>query len=72
MKMKLEDTLNVSLLDIISGFTGTGTAYAVYSTGCNQVCLTPKIDKDGKRQDSEWFDIERIKTAGKSVVALAT
>ena len=60
MMLKLEDTLNAPLQDIISGFTGTGTAYAVYSTGCNQVCLTPRIDKDGKRRDSEWFDIERI------------
>ncbi len=62
-QMKLDDTLNTPLRDIISGFVGTGTAYAVYVTGCNQVCLTPKVNKDGKRQESEWFDIERIELA---------
>ncbi len=72
MNMKLDDTLNAPLKDVISGFTGTGTAYAVYSTGCNQVCLTPRIDKDGKRQESEWFDIERIEMADGNIAEVAT
>ena len=72
MKMKLDDTLNAALKDIISGFTGTGTGYAVYSTGCEQVCLTPKVDKDGKCQESEWFDIERIEIVGDSIAATST
>ncbi len=66
MQIKLDDTLNAALRDIITGFTGIGIAYAVYSTGCHQVCLTPKVDKDGKRRESEWFDIERIERVGAS------
>ena len=65
--MKLENVLNAKLQDTLTGFTGTGYAYAVYATGCNQVCLVPKIDKDGKRQDAEWFDIERIIKVGDEV-----
>ncbi len=72
MKMKLEDTLNAALRDTVSGFTGTGTGYAVYSTGCEQVCLTPKVDKDGKRQESEWFDIERVETVSDSLAKVGT
>ena len=68
--IKLEDTANKLLRDVITGFTGTGTGYAVYSTGCSQVCLTPKVDKDGKVMESEWFDIERIEHVTASEVKI--
>lgn len=46
--------------DKVTGFTGTITAKALYMYGCAQYLLTPKVDKDGKRQDGEWFDEGRI------------
>ena len=68
--MKLEDTHNASLRDIVTGFVGVGVGYAVYATGCNQVCIAPPVDKDGKRRDAEWFDIERIEMVGKQAVSV--
>jgi len=71
-RMKLEDTHNAWLRDIVTGFTGTGIGYAVYATGCNQVALAPRIDKDGKRLDAEWFDIERIEMVEEETVSVSS
>ena len=57
---KSEEYLNKICKDVVTGFKGTCTAYAVYSTGCNQICLAPKVGKDGDILDSCWFDVERV------------
>lgn len=46
--------------DKITGFSGVATGYVEYISGCNQVLLVPKIGKDGKRQEAEWFDVQRL------------
>lgn len=46
--------------DGITGFKGTATGKCEYLSGCNQVLLVPKVDKDGKRLAGEWFDIQRL------------
>ncbi len=46
--------------DKVTGFTGVITAKALYMYGCSQYLLTPKVDKDGKRLDGEWFDEGRL------------
>jgi hypothetical protein len=46
--------------DKVTSFQGVITAKCLYMYGCAQYLLTPKIDKDGKRQDGEWFDEGRI------------
>ena len=53
--------------DIITGFTGIITGVTLYVYGCEQYCIIPKITKDGKRQDCEWFDVSRIKVSGKKI-----
>ncbi len=46
--------------DKITGFKGTITARAQYLYGCDQYCIVPTVDKDGKIEKSEWFDEGRI------------
>lgn len=53
--------------DKITGFTGIITAKALYMYGCAQYLVTPKVDKDGKRQDGEWFDEGRVEIAGEEI-----
>jgi hypothetical protein len=53
--------------DKITGFTGIITAKCFYLYGCGQYLLTPKIDKDGKRQDSTWFDEGRIEIISEGI-----
>lgn len=53
--------------DIITGFTGTITGVLEYVYGCEQYYIVPKIAKDGKRPEGEWFDISRIEISGKKI-----
>ena len=52
--------LGVTAEDKVTGFRGTVTGKCQYLTGCNQVLLIPRVDKDGKCQDGAWFDEQRI------------
>jgi hypothetical protein len=53
--------------DQITGFEGIITGRATYMYGCDQYCLSPEVDKDGKIQDGVWFDEGRIKITGNGV-----
>ena len=46
--------------DKVTGFEGVITAKALYMYGCSQYLLTPKVDREGKKQVGEWFDEGRI------------
>lgn len=57
--------------DVVTGFQGICIGKAQYLTGCNQVYLVPqKLSKEGKRQDGEWFDDQRIQAQGEKVLEL--
>ena len=47
--------------DTVTGFKGIMLAYTVHLTGCDQVYLKPKVDKDGKSVEGIWVDITRVK-----------
>jgi hypothetical protein len=63
-------TLGATYKDTITDYDGVAVGYVQYLTGCNQALLVPKIDKDGKRRDGEWFDEQRLNQVGKKVIAL--
>lgn len=58
--MKHVFKLGSTLKDKVTGFEGVTTGVAYYLTGCTQYVLSPKIDKDGKIPDGQWFDKERL------------
>jgi hypothetical protein len=47
--------------DEITGFWGIITGRAQYLYGCDQYCIVPPVDKEGKIGKAEWFDEGRIK-----------
>jgi len=47
--------------DKISGFRGIVVSICEYLYGCKQAGVLPRIDKDGKKQPAEWFDIGSLK-----------
>lgn len=57
---KPEDIMGRRGRDRITQFEGVITGYVSYISGCNQVVLQPKVDKDGKVQDPHWYDEQRI------------
>lgn len=46
--------------DKVTGFEGIITGKIYYMYGCSQYLLTPSVDKDGKKQNGEWFDEGRV------------
>lgn len=53
-------TLGDKVKDTLTGFTGVVTGRVEYLTGCNQVYVLPKSEKENEIKDGNWFDIERI------------
>lgn len=64
------ENLGKTGVDVISGFEGTILAYIQYYTGCNQYLLVPKVDKDGKAREGEWYDESRVKIKGRKAQLL--
>jgi len=54
------DNLGKLAKDKITGFEGVITSKHFYITGCAQYGLQPKIDKDGKVPDKNYFDESRV------------
>lgn len=46
--------------DKVTGFTGIITGVSMWMYGCNQYCIIPPVDKDGKMGDGQWFDEGRV------------
>lgn len=63
-KVQEEIILGGTYKDVITGFTGVATGLCFYLTGCNQVLLASKIS------EPKWFDVQRCKRVGKSLIIL--
>ena len=46
--------------DKVNGLVGIITGKSVWMYGCNQYCIVPPVDKEGKVVDGSWFDEGRI------------
>lgn len=54
--------------DTVTGFKGIATGRSTYLTGCNHICLQPKVGKDGKFPESRWFDEPMLEVVKKGKV----
>ena len=61
--------LGKKVRDKITGFEGIAIGEITYLYGCNQIGIAPKISKDGKREDVQWFDIGRMEIIGDGITA---
>ena len=57
--------------DKVTGFEGIITAKATHLYGCETYYLTPRVNKEGKRNsdDSGWFDVGRVEIIGEGIHA---
>ena len=62
--------LGTRVRDRITGFTGIVTGVCHYISGCNQALVVPPVDDQGKRRESEWFDVQRLQRLDESNVVL--
>lgn len=64
----MELKLGVEAKDKITGFKGIVVGHANYLFGCDRWGVAPKAsNKDGKFNDTEWFDEGRIEVVGKGI-----
>ena len=68
MKDKHFNLLGLKAKDVVTGFKGVITSLSFDLYGCINVLVTPESDKDGKRGESYWYDVARIKTTSKKPV----
>jgi len=53
--------------DKITGIKGVLVGRCEHVFGCNTYGIAPKMGKDGKRPDTDWFDEGRIEIVGKGI-----
>ena len=61
--------LGVKAEDKVSGFQGIVIGLSQWLTGCDQVCLKPKVGRDGKIRDGQWFDEGQVVYLSKGLTA---
>jgi len=52
--------VGLQVKDKVTGFKGVVSSITFDLYGCIQAIVAPPVDKDGKRRESEWFDIKRL------------
>ena len=63
-------TLGSIVKDNITGFTGVVITRASYLNGCVSYHVQPqKLDKEGKKINAEWFDVEQLTVVEEKKVA---
>jgi hypothetical protein len=58
--MVTQKDLGVTVRDKINGFHGIVTGYVYYISGCNQALVSPPVSADGKIQEGQWLDVQRL------------
>lgn len=62
------ELLGYRVRDKVTQFEGTVTSVSFDLYGCVQLIINPGLDKDGKPQESQWFDAKRIETTSNAPV----
>lgn len=55
------EMLGLPVTDKVTCFTGVVTTVSFDLYGCIQAVVNPGLDKDGKPQESSWFDVARLR-----------
>lgn len=69
-KNPMDLQLGCTAHDKITGFQGVVTGICEYISGCNQALLVPKVDKEGKHVDGQWYDVQRLVVHDDEVITL--
>ena len=64
-----EIQLGAMYRDKLSGFIGRAYSITSYWAGCDRVVLQPPVGEDGKRSETENFDVPQLERLDEPVVA---
>jgi hypothetical protein len=67
-KSEAKIALGQQAKDKVTGLQGILTGRSTFIYGCDQYCIVPPIDKDGKMPEAHWFDEGRIQVTGPGIV----
>lgn len=67
MRNRWDELQGKEVRDKVTGFTGICTGQTRWMYGCDQYCITPKVDEKGKSGESQWFDDGRIEAIGDGI-----
>jgi len=62
------ELLGYKVKDKVTGFKGVIDSVSFDIYGCVQVCIKPKMQKDGEVPQGYWFDVTRLEIDQKSRV----
>ena len=62
------ELLGHRVTDVVTGFKGVVSSISFDLYGCIQAVVTPAAGKDGKQEDSRWYDVQRLKVTSKTPV----
>jgi hypothetical protein len=60
--------LGCAAQDKVTRAEGIITTVSFDLFGCIQILITPRVNKENKREDSGWYDIQRLKITNKTPV----
>ena len=63
-------TLGEKIRDKVSGLEGIASARLEYLNGCVQYCISPRIDKDGKRVEGWYVDQQTLELVGSGITGM--
>lgn len=66
----IDVTIGQTVKDRITEVEGIAIARCDYISGCRQILVQPKGLIDGKKQEAEWFDVQRLELVGNEVLEL--
>ena len=69
--MKTENHLNLlgmEVKDKVTKSSGVVSSVSYDLYGCIQALITPPVAADGKRENSHWYDVNRLTITGKKPV----
>jgi hypothetical protein len=60
--------LGIEARDKITGAKGILIGRCEYMFGCTQYGMAPRVAKDGKKPDTDWFDEGRLEVIGRGIL----
>lgn len=68
MEKEYLQLLGTTQRDKPTGFTGMVSSISFDAYGCIMAFLSPPVNKEGKIQDGNWFDVKRLEPKGKRIM----
>jgi hypothetical protein len=67
MKSEHEKFMGSRVKDRVTGATGVVSCVSYYLNGCVRMLIEPAVDKDGKRPDAFYVDVQQLDVVEENV-----